>query len=195
MSKIITIGVILAAVLGGVALVTLYQADKARSELPVLGTVGPFTLTDQFGEPFTDADLTDKLSVVEFFFTGCRGHCPIMNGHFADLYRAFAETDRVQFVSISVDPEADSTARLADYAARFGVSDRRWVFLTGPLDSIVRISETYFMLAADDLPGNHSTRFALVDGRHRIRAYYSGTDAASVDVLRTHLRELLDDLP
>lgn len=195
MSKIIVIGVILAALLGAVAIVTLYQADRSRAELPVLGMVGPFSLINQYGETFTSEDMYGKLKVVEFFFTSCRGPCPIMNGHFADLYRAYEGAEQVQLVSISVDPTVDTVARLAEYAEQFGVDDDRWMFLTGPADTIAEISEEYFMLPADDLPGAHSTKFVLVDAQNRIRAYYSGTDAASVGVLRTHLREMLQEMP
>lgn len=192
MSKIIVIGVMLAALLGSIALTTVYLADKSRSELPVLGSVGPFALTDQNSEPFTDTDLRGKLSVVEFFFTSCRGPCPIMNQHFAELYLAYDGVNEIQFVSISVDPAVDTVARLAEYAEQYGVDDDRWVFLTGSLDSVTQICEGYFKLPAIDLPGGHSTKFALVDRENRIRAYYSGTEAASVDVLRTHLRQLLE---
>ena len=172
---------------------TLFRSERSRSELPVLGTVGDFTLTDQYGQPFSDADMRGKLSVVEFFFTSCRGPCPIMNGYYAELYRAYDGADEIQFVSITVDPAVDTVAKLAEYAAGFGVDDRRWVFLTGPIDSIAHISESYFMLPADDLPGAHSTRFILVDQDNNIRAFYSGIEEASVNVLREHLRTLRKD--
>lgn len=192
MSRIIVIGLVVAVLLGSVAAVVIYQAEKARTELPVLGKVGEFSLTDQYGETFTNKDMLGKYSVVDFFFTRCHGPCPTMNAHIADLYRAFAGTDKVEFVSFSVDPEVDSVATLAAYAENFGVNDKRWVFLTGPIDTIAHICEGYFMLPADDLPGNHSTRFALVDPKGQIRAYYGGTDPAAVTVLKDHLRELLE---
>ncbi len=192
MSRIIVIGLVIAVVLGSVAGVVLYEAHKARTELPVLGQVGEFSFTDQYGDTFTNKDMLGKYSVVDFFFTSCHGPCPTMNAHIADLYRAFAGTDKVQFVSFSVDPEVDSVATLAEYADRFGVDDHRWVFLTGPKDSIAHVCRDYFMLPADDLPGNHSTRFALVDPKGQIRAYYGGTDPAAVMVLKNHLRELLE---
>lgn len=193
MSKVIIVLFVLAVILGSVAFLVLVQAERSRSDLPVLATVGDFTLTDQYGQPFTDEDMRGKLSVVEFFFTSCRGPCPIMNGYYAELYRAYEGAEDVQFVSISVDPTVDTVAKLAEYAAGFGVDDRRWVFLTGPMDSIVHISENYFMLPADDLPGAHSTRFILVDRENNIRAFYSGIEEASVNVLRSHLQTLRQD--
>ncbi len=194
MSKIIVTGLILAVLLGSVAVFVLYKADQARSELPVLGTVGEFALTNQYGETFTEKDMLGKLNVVNFFFTSCRGPCPTMNGHFADLYRMYDGSERVQLVGFSVDPAVDTVEKLQEYAADFGVDDDRWMFLRGPIDTVAHICENYFMLPADDLPGYHSTKFALVDQQNRIRGYYSGTDAASIEVLKTHLVEMLEDL-
>ncbi len=193
MSKVIVTLLVLAVILGSVAFLVLVQAERSRSDLPLLGTVGDFTLTDQYGQPFTNEDMRGKLSVVEFMFTSCRGPCPIMNGYFSELYRAYDGVEDIQLVSITVDPTVDTVAKLAEYAAGFGVDDRRWVFLTGPLDSIVHISEDYFKIAADDLPGAHSTRFILVDRDNNIRAFYSGIEEASVNVLRSHLQTLRRD--
>lgn len=191
MSRLIVIGLILAVLLGSVAIVVLYKADQARSELPVLGTIGPFELVNRHGEPWGRDELSGKVSVAEFFFTSCRGPCPIMNGHFAELYRKYDASDRFQLVSFSVDPATDSLPVLQAYAEQFGVTDDRWIFLRGPMDTIVHICEDYFLLPAGDLPGDHSTRFVLLDEQARIRGFYSGTDPASVKVLETHIRELL----
>jgi cytochrome oxidase Cu insertion factor (SCO1/SenC/PrrC family) len=39
-------------------------------------------------------------------------------------------------VSISVDPERDTPARLAEYGARYGANPIAWSFLTGPEQAI-----------------------------------------------------------
>jgi len=50
------------------------------------------------------------------------------------------------------------------------------------------------MLAADDLPAAHSTKFVLVDQQARIRGYYSGIDAGKIDILKSHISELAKEL-
>jgi protein SCO1/2 len=117
-----------------------------------------------------------------------------MNAYFDELYDMYDGSDDVQLVGFSVDPAVDSVPRLLEYAESFGVDDNRWMFLRGPMDTIVHICEDYFMLPAEDLPGSHTTKFALVDQNNVIRGYYSGTDPSSFNVLKTHIRELLGQM-
>jgi protein SCO1/2 len=118
------------------------------------------------------------------------GPCPVMNANVAVLYKKYRTTDRVRFISISVDPERDSLAVLQKYAERFGVNDQRWLFLRGPIEEVKLLSERGFMLAGD-LPGLHSINLVLVDDRGMIRGYYSSTDEDALKVLTLHVRELL----
>ncbi len=39
-------------------------------------------------------------------------------------------------VSFTVDPERDTPARLAEYAARYKADPHKWSFLTGPLATV-----------------------------------------------------------
>src|SRR4051794_3913330 len=47
-----------------------------RHELPDLGAIPTFTLTDQGGRAFGGADMRGKAWVVDFFFSRCTGICP-----------------------------------------------------------------------------------------------------------------------
>ena len=131
-----------------------------------------------------------KINIVNFFFTTCKGPCPIMNARVAELYKKYSTTDKVRFVSISVDPKRDSLAVLRQYADDFGVTDDRWLFLRGELDDVHRVSEEGFMLAGD-LPTIHSTKLILVDDNQNIRGYYDSFDEESLRLLTVHVRELL----
>ncbi len=177
-------------VLAVAALLVLNKARQSRAEVPVLGILPNFIFTERDGQPFGLADMKGKINVVDFIFTHCKGPCPVMAGKMSGFYKLYAGSDKVQFISISVDPQNDSLPVLREYAARQGVTDKRWVFLRAPLDSVVNLSENGFMIAADDLPGGHSTKFVLVDGQGRIRGYYDGLDDASLEILKTHIREL-----
>jgi protein SCO1/2 len=107
----------------------------------------------------------------------------------AELYKTYAESDKVQFVSISVDPQNDSLAVLQDYAKKFGVTDSRWSFLHAPLDSVKQLSEKGFLLSGE-LPGMHSTKFVLIDDQARVRGYFNYEDGMSIKVLKTQIRQL-----
>ncbi len=194
-SLVIIVIAAVVTILGLTASFVLIEAQASRSELEVLGAVPPFELTERSGLSFGSDDLKGKINVVDFIFTSCQGPCPVMADHMSTLYQAFAGSNKVQFVSISVDPARDRLSVLQEYAQRQGVTDSRWVFLRGENDAIRWLSEAGFKLAADDLPALHSTKFVLVDDKGEIRGYYSGTDMASVNVLKTHIRELVQAMP
>ncbi len=172
------------------ALLVLRQADKTRADLPELGEVPPFELTDQQGRAFGKDDLFGKLTVVDFIFTRCLGACPIMAVNMGDLYQAFGDADDIQFVSITVDPAHDTLEVLQAYAEEQQVTDDQWRFLRGPMPLVSQLLEDGFQLSAEDLPGAHSTKFVLVDRDGIIRGYYDGLDKASTKILKTHLAEL-----
>jgi protein SCO1/2 len=184
---------ILAAVFIGTSLAALrvWVKMKSQREFPVLGTAPDFLLTERSGRPFGREQLIGKISVLDFFFTRCPAVCPVMNGNMADLYRDFAGAGEVQFVSITVDPDFDTLGALHQYALNMGVTDNRWVFLRGPVEEVVRLSERGFLLPADRLPAGHSAKFVLLDRRARIRGYYSGLDRNDMTILKKHIRQLL----
>ncbi len=182
-------------ILGLTASFVLTEAQGSGTDLEVLGAVPPFELTERSGLSFGSDDMKGKINVVDFIFTSCEGPCPVMADNMSTLYKAFAGSKKIQFVSISVDPARDRLSVLQEYARKQGVIDSRWVFLRGEYDAIRWLSESGFKLAADDLPAMHSTKFVLVDDKGQIRGYYSGTDMASVNLLKTHIRELVQAMP
>ena len=174
--------------------IVIFKADSSQEKLPVLGNITGFELTERSSNSFTKSDMLGKINVVNFFFTSCQGPCPIMAGNMSVLYKAFETNDRVQLVSISVDPATDSLPLLKEYAQRQGVTDNRWLFVRGDQEDIIQISEKQFMLAADALPMMHSIKFVLVDELGQIRGYYTGTDPSSVDSLRADIEKLVNKI-
>ena len=177
------------------ALYVIQQAQASRSELPVIKDVPDFAFTERAGDEFGKTDLIGKVSVVMFGFTSCKGPCPIMSENYADMYKLYDHSDKFQLVWVSVDPDVDSLAKLNDYAAQFGVTDKRWVFLRNDMEQVVELCEGGFMLPAANLPGRHSTKFVLVDDQARIRGYYGGTDDAAIAKLKADIRELVRNMP
>lgn len=172
----------------------IYRIKSSDRDMPVFGEVTPFEFTERNGEAYGSKELQGKISVINFFFTSCEGPCPRMNGKVAELYKTFSHTQDVQFVSISVDPERDSLQVLQQYAHKFGVTDRRWLFMRAPIEEVKILSEKVFMLAGGDVPSLHSTKLILVDNMKKIRGYYSSEDPESVHLLEKHIRVLFKEL-
>jgi protein SCO1/2 len=103
----------------------------------------------------------------------------------AELRRRLPPGSRLASVSISVDPEHDTPEVLRAYAERHAITGPDWLFLTGERDAVRSLVRDGFLLAVEDAPENvampilHSSRFALVDGEGRIRAYYSPLEQES----------------
>lgn len=174
--------------------------EESEPRLPVMFDVPRFSLVDQDGEPFGSEDLDGKVWVADFMFTRCGAVCPMLSANMKALQEALKGKpywDRVRLVSISVDAEHDTPAVLREYADRFKAEPGRWVFLTGPKEEVWGLSEGGFKLMVGEnagdaaMPINHASKFAVVDGRGRIRAYHEGAEASSRAALIADVEALL----
>lgn len=186
--------VFVVVMLGAGAFLVITKAEQSRSELSDYGGVPDMPFATTAGGMLPDDWYAGKVTVLDFMFTRCAGPCPIMSSHMKELYHLYQHYPEIQFLSITVDPEFDSIPVLHDFGRAKGVNDNRWQFLHGEIDQIVAVSEQGFHLAAEDLPGMHSTKFVLIDSQGRIRGYYSGTDPSSINVLKTHIKALYRQL-
>lgn len=77
--------------------------------------------------------LKGKVVVINSFFTGCEGSCPVVAGTFAKIQEWLGDrlNKDVHLLSVSVDPEADTPAKLKAYADKLRAKPG-WHFLTGP---------------------------------------------------------------
>lgn len=166
---------------------------QTSEPLPVLGQSSGFQLTDQNGRPFTADHLKGKIWVADLIFTSCGGICPVMSRNMAALQRSYNLEDRVEFVSVSVNPDTDTPEILQQYAARFQANSKKWHFLTGNIEAIQRLAVEGFKLGTVENPVFHSAYFVLIDGEGRIRGYYEGTESAGIRKLFRDLAKLLKE--
>lgn len=75
----------------------------------------------------------DRAVVLSFIYTSCTTVCPLTSATLSALQDKLGNAaDRVHMVSISIDPEFDTPARLRDYAARYRAGPN-WQHYTGTL--------------------------------------------------------------
>ncbi|MEO6661155.1 MAG: SCO family protein [Burkholderiaceae bacterium] len=119
---------------------------------------------DQNGHPldFYRDLVKDKTVAVNFIFTSCETVCPITTAVMRDAQARTAVKDAVQFISISVDPEIDTPAVLARYAARFHAPPG-WTFVTGDRAQIEKLLKAFGVTAADK---NNHTPLVFVGNDH-----------------------------
>jgi protein SCO1/2 len=181
-----------------VATVEPASGDQAAGGLPVLFDAPQFSLIDQYGKPFSNADLKGKPWVSQFIFTTCQSICPMMMAKMSGLQTQI--DPRVRFVSFSVDPDYDRPAVLLAKAKSLGANNDRWRFLTNPdgnktgvnsgIDGVLR-----GMFEAKPGPLDpktmHSERFFLFDGNGHCRGIYSSSTPESMDQLKADAATVL----
>jgi protein SCO1/2 len=102
---------------------------------------GPFELTDQTGHRRTDADFRGKLVVLYFGYTYCPDVCPTeLQSISLALDKLGTAAEAVQPLFITVDPERDTPARLADFVSSF---HPRLIGLTGSMTDIRKTATAY----------------------------------------------------
>jgi len=162
--------------------------SREREGPPILYDAPRFAMTDQAGRRVTDADLRGHAWAVCFVFTHCASICPTLGSRFVELSEQLP--DDFKLVSVSVDPERDTPARMLEYSQRhFRSVPGRWHWLTtGDRKSMCDLLQTGFkvgepgVLKDNDIP--HSPHVLLIDGRGRVRGTYVGTD---LEIFRTRL--------
>jgi protein SCO1 len=152
-----------------------------------------FVLTDQRGRPFGLDDLKGRVWVADFVFLSCPSVCPELTRRMAKIqHRARNLGEAFHLVTITVDPENDTPARLASYATSYHADPSRWSFLTGNLGDIETTVVKGFKIAMGKEPSSegsslfsifHGEKLVLVDGDGAIRGYYDADDAGVDDLL------------
>ncbi len=102
--------------LGVFYLLLFNDYDFSRSNLQVRNdNVENFSFINQDGKKITEREVEDKVYVVEYFFTTCRGICPMMNANMRRVYEAFKDEPGFMILSHTCMPEVDSVLLLKAY--------------------------------------------------------------------------------
>lgn len=163
----------------------------------VFHKIPDYKLIDQDGKSFTQGQLEGNIYVADFFFTTCGTICPIMSTQLTRVQERFRNEDKLKLVSITVDPDTDSSSVLKDYASKYKAVPGFWYFLTGDAAYIYKLAKVDFMLNA--MENNtleqedfvHSDKLVLIDKDRQIRGFYNGTSPEEVDRLMTEIDILL----
>jgi cytochrome oxidase Cu insertion factor (SCO1/SenC/PrrC family) len=144
---------------------------------------GPFTLTDQHGAEVTERDFAGRYMLVYFGYTFCPDFCPLSLANMTQALDLLPpeQAEQVVPVFITVDPERDTIAQLAQYAPLF---HPRLVALTGSPEAIKAAAQAYRVYYAkagkddsDDYLMDHSTFIYLMgpNGRYVRHFAHSAT--------------------
>ena len=173
-------------------LATYFLNYKGKeNELPEIGMVPEFEFVNSEQETITLNNLKGKVLVADFIFTTCTMACPMMTGNMNIINKKYKKNDDVRLVSISVYPEYDTPEVLTKYASQYDANTSRWYFLTGEESTVKRVIKDGFKIGDYEDIIFHSEKFALVDKKGMIRAYYNGMKTEDMKKLKKDINILL----
>ncbi|MBL9153252.1 MAG: SCO family protein [Verrucomicrobiales bacterium] len=111
--------------------------------------------------------------VLSFFYTRCKGSCPVTTGRMIDLAATMeAAGRRVRFISITLEPEFDTPAELATYAKNVLPEKADWRLLHTLPETLIQLRRHFGFYdlnpAIDADPRRHAAMVLIGDDRtHR----------------------------
>jgi len=197
-TKIAAFSMLAVLTLGLIYFLTVAFGNKTK--LPVLGepghVAGAFSFVNQDGEHITEKSVSNKVTVVEYFFTSCPSICPVMNGNLKEVYDKFKTNAGFMILSHTVDPERDSVSVLKKYSMRYDARSPGWQFLTGSKESLYQCASKDYFLAVEDSSNTrfiHTQYVALLDKKRQIRGFYDLTNKENVGKMNEAIEQLLKD--
>lgn len=161
------------------------------------GTAAPdVALVDQDAEPLSLDRFKGQPLLVTFSYTRCPlpEYCPLMMQRVAALEKATAARPSlkgVRLLTVTLDPEHDTPARLKEYGAKYAVgtgADRfgRWTLATGKPEEVKKLAAFLGLDYYTESTGQviHSLRTAVLDGDGKLVKVFESNEWKIDEVLR-----------
>ncbi len=140
------LGTVLLGILAPACFGRVAEAGDKRNQKSIESYVVPdVTLTNQDGKTVSLKSLlqTNKPVMLDFIYTSCTTTCPVLSAAYANVQNRIApDTQRVQLVSISVDPVNDTPQAMKGYLKRYRAKPG-WDFLTGSIEEIDKVLKAF----------------------------------------------------
>lgn len=163
------------------------------------------SLVTSDGKPYEFGKADKKIKLVEFVYTNCPEICPTTTQKMTllkkDLQKEGVFGDKVQFITITIDPYNDTPEVLTNYMETFEIqNDGNWIFLTGDpkhikedLLEIKELAEPFKFQFRD--PGNgfyvHTSLSYLVDENNKfIKKFPMGDEFDKNEVFEKIMKEI-----
>jgi protein SCO1/2 len=92
--------------------------------------------------------------MLNFIFTTCTAVCPVMSATFHHVQGQLgADSSKVRMISISIDPENDTPAKLREYAGKYHAGPQ-WKMLTGSAENSIAVQRAFDTFRGDKM--NHA---------------------------------------
>lgn len=183
------------AVIGGLLIGSYLFSPKApQPNIYVDPPGGDFTLKSDKG-PVSLSDYEGKVVLLYFGYTYCPDVCPTALAQISSAFKVLTEDELagVQGIFISIDPERDTTKKLATYAPFF---HPKIIGVTGDKDNLAEIAKRYNVrykkaegATAADYLVDHTSFIFVLDKKGKISTFLP--HAVPVDMAVETIRRLL----
>lgn len=162
----------------------LPNANAVREGVPppISRTPSPlrdYQFTNELGEPVSLAEFRGQAIALTFFFTRCPipQYCPRLSRNFEEVQRKLSAMANAptnwHLVSVTFDPEHDTSEVLRVYATSYHYDRAHWSFLTGPSDKIAELARLCDVkFDADGAFFNHNFRTLIIDASNRLQMVF-----------------------
>ncbi|AHE31538.1 SCO family protein [Burkholderia pseudomallei] len=107
--------------------------------------------------------------VLTFIYTTCTSICPVISQTLSQFQHGLGtDREKIHIVSISIDPENDTPARLREYAARFGAGPE-WQHYTGTAAASVVVQKAFNVYRQDKMDHNPVLLLRAMPGKSWLR--------------------------
>ncbi len=198
--------------------------DFSSSPLQIINPAVPaFSFINQDGKTISQKETDDKVYVVEYFFTTCKGICPKMNANMKRVYEQYKDRSDFMIISHTCMPEVDSVPLLKLYEQKMingqlikavdgsysmsnlpisqNLQNFNWNFVTGSKDSLYKMARIGYIIdnqkpdSIQNIANQfiHTQFFALVDRYRRVRGIYDGLKEDEIQKLILDIKGVLKE--
>jgi protein SCO1 len=166
-------GVVEALACAGLACTVILAAAAAATvaRSTVSYQTPPVSLVRQDGRAVSlPRELDDGRPVLlNFIFTTCSSICPLTSRTLEEFqHKLGSEAPRVHLMSISIDPEQDTPARLTEYARKFHAGPE-WQYYTGTLTASITTQRAFDVYRGEKMSHTPVTLMRAAPGKPWLR--------------------------
>ena len=172
MKKIVT-SLMIALLLSGFSAAAVSAKEKRYERTEKVYVVPDVVLINQDREKIRLVELlkSDKPVLLDFIYGTCTTICPVLSASFSNMQRKLGEdSDQIQLVSVSIDPEYDTPEVMAEYLSRYRAKPG-WDYLTGTREDIDKVMHAFDAYVQDKMSHYPLTLIRSPEGDRWIRIY------------------------
>jgi protein SCO1/2 len=187
------------AIYGPKQVATTFHSVRGK-QIPdtIYHIVEDFKLLNQKADTTTWKSYKGKVIVLNLFYSNDRPFgVDFANKAMEGFTKVYEKNDMIHFIGVTVDPQQDQPAVLAEYAKKINAVAGKWDLLTGDSTQVYQLIRKGLLLDALKTTTNGFTKFTygnmfvLLDSEHRIRGYYEATNQEALSKLDDEIKVLV----